>query len=153
MKKIKLIRVLYLSLLMIIVISGHSFSKSKGLVLKGYDKGVYVTELLSSGSDDNITIEFSVILFIPVMILSLFRINKPINLFEYIFNNFASLLQIMFLFFIEAGSIFNTIIYEQNKSLWAWSISIILFICVTQFFYFYYKCNKNHQPQRQKVAE
>jgi hypothetical protein len=102
--------------------------------MKGDDKKIYVTELLSSGADDNITIEFSIILFIPLLIVSLFRIKINIKLIEYLFNNLTILLQIILLFCIDAGSIFNTIIYD-NKVLLIWVISFVIFIFSTQLFF------------------
>ena len=122
--------------MLIFIISGFFFTKSEGLVMKGEEKDLYVTELLSSGSDDNITIEFSIILFIPVMIISLFKIKETMHLIEYLFNNFIFLLQIMILSLIEAGSILNTILYKYNKALWVWLISFVMIICLTQFLYF-----------------
>ena len=107
--------------------------------MKGEWKDTYVTDQLSTGSDDNIPVELNVIIFIPVILLAIIRFNKPIILFEYLFNNCVCLLQILFLFCIETGSILNTIIYERNISLWTWVISFVLFICVTQVFYFHRK--------------
>ena len=153
MREIKTIRFLHLILVISLITSSFVFSRSKGLVMRGTEKDRYVTELLSTGSDDNVTIEFSAILFIPVIIIVLFRIKKNMNLFEYLFTNFINLLQIFFLFCIEAGSVFNTIIYKHNKALLVWLVSFIMIICLTQYFYFYCKCNKHHQPQRQKAAE
>lgn len=135
MKKIKPFRILHIALLILLIISSYFFSKSKGLVMKGDDKNIYVTGLLSSGANDNITIEFSIILFILVLVVSLFRIKKIINIIEYLFNNFMVLLQIVLLFCIEAGSIINTIIYCYNKALLIWVISFVLFICFTQLFF------------------
>jgi len=120
---------------LIFIISGLFFTKSKGLVIKGNNKDIYVTELLSSGSDDNITIEFSVILFIPVIVISLLRIKKSMNLIEYLFNNLIYLLQIVLLSLIESGSIINSLI-NNNKTLWVWLVSFIMIVCITQLLFF-----------------
>jgi hypothetical protein len=135
MRKVELMRCLHISLLVLIVISGALFSGSKGLLLRG-EKKYYVTELMSGGSDDNVAIEFSVILFFPIMIVSLFGIFRPLKLTEYLFNDITYLLQFFFLFFIEAGSILNTMIYDHNIALCLWITSFILLVCLTQFFYF-----------------
>ena len=132
----KLMRILHISLLFIFITSSFFFSKSNGFVLKGNEKGIYVSELLSSGSNDNTIIEFSAVLFVPLILLSLFRIKKAMVLFEYISNIIIFLLQISLLFLIEAGSIINTVIHEHNKALSLWIMSFFILICLTQFFYF-----------------
>ncbi len=133
----KIIRSLHILFMILIIISGFFFENSNGLVLKwDDDEDIYVTDLLTSGSDDNVTIEISSILFIPILIISLFRIFETINTIEFLFNNLVILLQFFFLAAIEAGSIFRTIIYDHNIALFSWLISFILFVCLTQFFYF-----------------
>jgi len=136
MKNSYVLKTIYILTVLVIIISGCFFSRSKGLVLKGNDNGIYVTELLSSGSDDNVIIEFSVILFVPVIILLLFRITKSLGLIVYIIANIVSMVQILLLFFIEAGSIINTIIYDYNLALCMWIIFFALFIFLTQYLYF-----------------
>jgi hypothetical protein len=132
---VKLIRILHISLLVLIVTSGWLFSGSEGLLLNG-EKNYYVTELILGGSDDNITIEISVMLFCPVIIISLLSLFEPMKLIEYLFNDMICLLQFFFLFAIEAGSIINTMVYDHNIALWMWIVSFVLFICLTQVFYF-----------------
>jgi len=135
MKKIEIKRLIYMTIIILIIISGYAFSKSKGLVTKGELKDTYVTEQLTTGSDDNIVIEFSILLFLPMIIISIFRITKSINLFEYLSANLISLLQLFLLFCNETGSILNTLVYNYNIPLWIWVISFILFIIFTQFYY------------------
>ena len=136
----KILRIFHISLIILIIISGYIFSKSNGLVFKGDNKDIYITEQLSTGSDDNIAIEFSVILFIPLLIVSLFKIKKSMSLLEYLFNDLICFSQIFYLLCIETGSIINTMVFNHNESLWMWIISFVLFICLIQFFYFTPKC-------------
>ena len=131
---IKLIRILHILLLLLIVIFGVTFSASNGLVFKG-EPNEYVAESLSSATDDNVTIQFSAILFFPVLVISLCCLFKPMKLFEYLFNNLIYLIQIFMLFAIESGSILYTMIYDHNIVLWVWIISFILIVCLTQFFF------------------
>lgn len=132
-----ILRILQMLFVMLIIISGFVFEKTNGLILKwDDDEYIYVTELLTSGSDDNVTIKISFILFIPIMIVSFFRIFKTMNTIEYVFNNLIILLQIFFLVSIEAGSVLKTILYDHNIALLVWLISFVMFICLTQFFYF-----------------
>ena len=136
MEKIRLIRILHIVFVILIIISGFAFGRTNGLVLKGEDsEDIYVTDLLTSGSDDNITIEISSRLFIPVLLISLFRIFRNMKPVEYLFNNLISMLQIFFLLAIEAGSLFKTIIYDHNIPLLIWIIAFVLFVCLNQFFY------------------
>ena len=132
-----ILRILQMLFVMLIIISGFVFEKTNGLILKwDDDEYIYVTELLTSGSDDNVTIKISFILFIPIMIVSFFRIFKTMNTIEYVFNNLIILLQVFFLVSIEAGSVLKTILYDHNIALLVWLISFVMFICLTQFFYF-----------------
>jgi predicted membrane protein len=117
------------------ILAGLFFSKSKGLVMKGYNKASYVTEQLTTGSDDNVPIEFNVILFFPIIIISFLRVRTNMNLIEYLFNILVSIIQILYLFSIETGSILNTMIYVKNIALWFWVISFVLFIFFIQFFF------------------
>ena len=149
MKKMKIV---YVITIILIITSGHIFSKSKGLVLKGQDKYIYVTELLSTGSDDNVVIEFSTLLFLPIFIISLIRIVKHINFIEYFIANLTSLSQITLLFFIEAGSILNTMINDLNIALWLWIMFFVLFIFLTQYIFLVKKCKKRLNGSALAVA-
>jgi hypothetical protein len=131
MKNFRIIEIL---LLLILLIAADCFSRSNGLVTEG--GGVYVTEFLSSGSDDNIVIEFSRILLIPMAAVSLIRIRKRMNLFEYILYNMILLTQAIFLFAIEAGSIISTVFIDHNIPLMIWFCTLIVLACFIQIMFF-----------------
>ena len=135
MKMIGLKRLIYIIITILIIISGYAFSKSRGLVMKGDLKDTYVAEQLTTGSDDNIVIEFSILLFFPILIISFFRITKSMNLFEYLSANLISLLQFFLLFCNETGSVLNTIAFDYNLALLIWVMSFILFVIFTHFYF------------------
>ncbi len=83
--------------------------------------GFYVSELLSGGSDDNICIEFSCILFIPLL-LFLVKPRRKIALWELLLGNVILLVQLVLLFAIESASIAKTVL-AGNWPLLLWSIS------------------------------
>lgn len=109
-----------------LIICAFLFSKTNGLVEKN-DAALFVKDLLTSGSDDNVCIEISRILFIPFILL-IFTIKKQFALWEFLLGNFIFCLQIIFLLSIESGSIISTI-NQGNLPLVLWLICFIaLFI-------------------------
>ncbi len=92
-----------------------------------------VKELLSGGSDDNICIEFSKLLFIPFFVY-VFRLRNKISLWEFLLGNVILIIQFVLLLSIESGSILMTV-QNGNVSLLLWLICYIsLFVELNSFF-------------------
>ncbi len=107
------------------------FSHTEGLMEVSGE--YYVKELLSGGSDDNICIEFSKLLFIPFFVY-VFRLRNKISLWEFLLGNVILLIQFVLLLSIESGSILMTV-QDGNVTLLLWLICYIsLFLELNSFF-------------------
>ncbi|HUH45385.1 MAG TPA: hypothetical protein VLZ44_09490 [Treponemataceae bacterium] len=77
-------RIVYTLFLLISVSMGLAFSSTQGLVASGEgDELTFVTDYLSSGSDDNVVIEISWLLFLVPLLIGVFRIRKRVVVWEY----------------------------------------------------------------------
>ena len=87
----------------------------------------YVSELLSSGSDDNMLIGVIDWFYAPVILLYLFL---RCHLSKLILSAFILIVSIQIFSFmlIDIGSIYETIIYGKNYILLAWISSYLLLI-------------------------
>ncbi len=118
MKIYVLFRSIYTISLLAIVILGYSFSHTRGLITS-FGVTDYVIDYPSSVADDNVLIEFSAILFFPLLICSYLRIMSLMNIVEYCFAMVIFTIQIFSLCLIEYGSIYHTIVYAKNTILFA----------------------------------
>ena len=137
------IRKLFILLNVIMVIGcSFLFSLTDGLIDNSTD--IFVKNLMSTGSDDNICIEVARFLFFPLLTLS-FTIKKRISIWEFLLTNLIMIFQFVLVLAIEAGSILKTI--ENGNiplSLW-WVSYILLFVEIYVFFFyehFFKKLNK-----------
>ena len=98
----------------------------------------YVSELLSSGSEDNILIGLYDWFYFPLIILYIY--NKC-NITKFILGAYAFIisLQLFSLILLDAGSIYETIIYGKNLILFIWLISYIIIIIFILYAFFNYK--------------
>ena len=137
------IRKLFILLNVIMVIGcSFLFSLTDGLIDNSTD--IFVKNLMSTGSDDNICIEVARFLFFPLLTLS-FTIKKRISIWEFLLTTLIMIFQFVLVLAIEAGSILKTI--ENGNiplSLW-WVSYILLFVEIYVFFFyehFFKKLNK-----------
>lgn len=117
----------FLSLLQVVL--SYVFEGTKGLLKKSYlveGDTIYVTELLSSGANDNITISLGYVLF---SILALYYfIRQKVTLVGRVTHIVILIIQFLFLVSIEVGSIFDTIIWGHNFILFVWCINYFFLI-------------------------
>ena len=133
----------------IMIISSYLFQDTQGLLyimdLSNEDIRIkYVSELLSSGSNDNMLIGLYDWFYIPLIVLYLFnkcKITKFI-LGTYFFIVFLQLLSLMLL---DVGSIYETITYGKNLILLLWLISYIVVIGIILYGFFNYKSFSNEK--------
>ena len=125
--------ILYLFSLLTWLISSFLFPETRGLVIM--DSGelpFYVTDLKSSGSDDNIIFELGGIFAVLLLGLRIFRFKNRLNLFESICALIAlTLMGVAIIFMIEVGSISATLRYTKNYCLVAWLFSYVGLIFLT----------------------
>lgn len=133
-------RYINIIILAFIISSSIIYSYTSGLVVTG--GSTYVTELLSSGSDDNIAINISRLLFIPSLVITIIRGKKRIALIDCLINIVSILAQAVILMMIEVGSIMSTIIIDHNLSLFVWLLSFAGFI-LAQAFQLFYQIQRN----------
>lgn len=107
-----------------LIICSFLFDKTEGLV-DSYNNFVY--EYMSTGSNDDVCIGLSVVIFLPFCIL-LFTLKKKIMIYEFITCNISILLQLILLLLIDIGSITNTI---KNGNI------PLLFWCLFYFLIFF----------------
>lgn len=119
-------RLLYVLFLILTVSMSIAFRTTSGLVTGLVDSQmIYVIDYLSSGSDDNVIIEASFLLYIIPIVITLLRISKPFVIWEYFVSVFAFIFQFIFLFSLELGSITKTILLDHNYILLFWCIGLL----------------------------
>lgn len=128
-------RCISIAIILLIILSSFIYSCTNGLVVSG--GSTYVTELLSSGSDDNIAINISRLLFIPALVNTILRRKKRMGISDYLINVISILAQVVILMTIEVGSIMSTVFRDYNLPLLVWLLSVASFILVQvhQLFY------------------
>lgn len=125
---------IYLIFLLLLILSSYYFMESKGFIYDTDNMGnlLYTNDLFSSGSDDNLCIAIGTILFCIPLIYKLIRFKKKINIGDAIVFLVIWVVQLIFLFTIEAGSILDTIYIGYNIPLMSWIVFYIasLLICL-----------------------
>ncbi len=115
---------------LVLISSTFCFSKTKGL-MDSY--GNYVYEYMSSGSNDNVCIGLSVVIFLPFFVF-LFTLKKRISIWEFFLVNLLLIIQGIMLSVMDVGSILNTI-KNGNIPLLIWFLCYCaLFVEVYVFF-------------------
>lgn len=132
-------KIIILVTVLLLITSAFFFDKTDGL-LEENTKEYYVKDLMSSGSDDNLCITISQLIFIPFFIYMI-RIKDKITVFEFACSNIVLLFQLVLIFAIECGSIIDTIL-NGNFCLLLWGLLYISLIIETNIFYFYEKIKK-----------
>ncbi len=132
-------RIIICTTAFIAIVFSILFSFSNGLVDTSGE--YYVKELLSGGSDDNICIEFSKLLFIPFCIYAL-KLKNKISLLEFLLGNVILIIQFVLLLSIESGSILMTL-QSGNATLFLWLICYISLFIELNSFYLYERISNN----------
>lgn len=131
---------IYFVLLLLLILFSYFFMKSKGFVYDTDNMGnlLYTNDLFSSGSDDNLCIAIGTILFCIPLIFKLIRFKKELNISDVIVFLVVWVVQLIFLFTIEAGSILDTIYIGFNIPLMSWIVIYIasLLICLNVLYGF-----------------
>jgi len=126
------LKVIYLFLLIILVLLSILFSFTKGFVSYIDEKGnvIYVTEYLSSGSDDNIVV-FGGLIFIIPFFIRIFRIKRNINLIESLIFTLFWVLELLFMIFgIELSNLYLTIIFGKNFIFLLWLLVFLILLLI-----------------------
>lgn len=125
----KLLIVIAINAILLVALS-FLFSRTEGLLVKGYlgeDVLTHTRSLFSSGSDDDVCVEIGRILFSLSFFIILFSIfRRKFGSVERVLVASLYALQILFLMFIEVGSILDTVIYGRNFVLALW-VSLLVF--------------------------
>jgi len=113
------------------ILSSILFHKTKGLLFIWAiqnDKKLlkYVTELYSSGSNDNILIGITSFLYLLLAIVLLYK--KQITNSSLVILSIAVSIQFFTITLIDSGSIVETIIYAKNYILLFWIMNYIFSI-------------------------
>jgi len=124
----------------------YLFDETRGLLSAWYLDGElvleYVNQLYSSGSDDDITIELGIILYIPLIMVYL--ITRKITLFSIFVHAVLVTIQSFCFLCIEVGSIFDTIFYGRNYILLLWMLNYFFLIYLLfKSFFVYERLNKD----------
>jgi hypothetical protein len=115
------VRIALLLLWILLGALSYGFSRTAGLAYD--DAGVpltHVSELRSSGSNDDLCIEIGLVLAVAALLLGALRIRRPFGLVDVAGNAMLLAVQVVYLLAIEAGSIQQTIVRDRNWVLAAW---------------------------------
>ena len=107
----------------------YLFEMGEGLVIMSYlveGELIKVTDLYSSGSDDNVMIGLGMHLYLLAFILLLVRVRNKFGIYDISVLISALFLQFFLIILIEAGSIFDTVLYGGDYILLAWAINLLL---------------------------
>lgn len=126
-----------------LIICGYSFKFTEGLGVMGYMKqGVftYGKELFSSGSDDDIVIFLSTVIFFMASFSAFVYIFARTKVILAVIS-FFYVLQLFLLNLIEMSSaftvIYDTIVYSENNILLYWAVCMILMLIALLYEWFF----------------
>lgn len=136
------------------VILSYFFWKTNGLLFiwSENSNGVivkYVTDLYSSGSDDNNMIGISIMLYL--ILIGIYSFYRKDVLWGVGIHIVTIVLQSVSLLLIESGSIFDTIIYDKNFILLLWLMNFFFLIYLLfKSFYIFIPSEKNLKKEKEK---
>lgn len=117
---------------LLLVLSSYYFNRTDGLLVVGYfggDEVTYVNTLMSSGSDDDVSIEVGKIIFsIAFVVMIVSRLLRKSGAGVVVLLSMPAILQAIFLMMVEAGSLLDTIFVGKNYVLLIWVVSLIAYV-------------------------
>lgn len=125
--KNNILNIIYTVSILFILVTSLSFGKTKGLLVASeQNEEIYVNELYSSGSDDNIIISFGFFFSLLLLLNRVIKWKKSIsNTESYIAFGVCILQAVLIVTLIEVGGIVKTITTGQNYVLFLWILSYI----------------------------
>ena len=139
-------KLIYSFIIFVTLVCAIFFAHTSGLLFLDESTAHYVTELKSSGSDDNVIIEISQCWLTFLLFLRVWNWQKKIQIYEQIVASIFSVGHLLMMIYIfEVGSVYQTIVYDKNIILAAWFlgfIAIILYVNGSMIYISFYITNK-----------
>ncbi len=117
-----------------IVFGGLScgFGYTDGLAYS--DSGIpsiaHVSDLQSSGSDDDMCIEMGAVFAVAMVLWTAVRVKRPFGAADIAMNVALIAAQMVYLLAIEAGSIWQTIVLDRNWVLVGWLVTLAALVAL-----------------------
>ena len=131
-----------ISATIIMVLFSYLFNGTQGLlyITDNTNEAIaikYVSELLSSGAEDNMIIGLFDWFYIPIIILYAYKCYMT----KFILSTYFLIISLQLLSFmlLDIGSIYETIIYGKNLILFIWFISYFMVISISMYGFLNYK--------------
>ena len=126
----------------IMILFSYLFNGTEGLlyITDNINEAIaikYVSELLSSGAEDNMIIGLFDWFYIPIIILYAYKCYMT----KFILSTYFLIisLQLFSFMLLDIGSIYETIIYGKNLILFIWFISYFMVISISMYGFLNYK--------------
>lgn len=106
-------------------LTSFAFTRTRGLSFPEPGTGPrFVSELHSSGGDDNLCIEVGVVFAALALALHLVRLRTPVHPLELVAHAVLLGVQALYLAAIEQGSVQATVVHARNAALVLWLLAL-----------------------------
>ncbi len=124
----RLLEATYCVILALLMLLSFGFSRTAGFIVAIDRDGSahHTSELLSSGSNDNLAVEVGVALFTVPLLFRIFRLRKRVVTAEVILFCLVWSYQLFLVITLDAGSFWQTIGHDGNWVLAGWLAAFAL---------------------------